>query len=852
MSSITPTSSTSQTSSTTTTTGTTSTSSSSSPPITFTGLISGLNTTAIINALMQAYEQPQQDIQNQITQLQTNLNDYQQLSADFTNLQSAADALESPSAWQVMSATTSDSGVATATAGAGASPSTISFNVDQLATANVIASATTVSSLDSTVASGNFLLSSTAAGAGVTSLAGSSLTVGQHSFQVTSALTGGTATGTSPLASSITIGSSNDTITANVNGTAETFTIASGTYTPSQLASAIESASASGGTALLSARVNSRGELEIGTSLLGSGASLQVTGGTALSSLGLATQTSASVGSAGSITLDGTTTSINDVQAGSTTTLSDGSGGSITIGIGGFGIAKESFTATEIAAGNGSLQQVVDNINAAGAGVTASAVQVGSSAYLLQLSSNTTGAAGNITVESGPFSSALGGFSTITQGQDAVVSVGGQGGYTLSSSSNTVQGLLPGVTINLVSAQAAGSSPITLTVSPDGSAMANQVQSLVTAANQALSDINKYAGYNYSTNTGGPLMGDSNLNALTSAILQVVGGALGTGNATAASVGLSLTKNGTINFDSSTFAAAYDANPSQVASLFTQGGTFQAASSSYSGAASLVYAGDQTAAGSYPIVVTQSATQATDAGNVLSSGTITNAENLTVTQGSQSATYDATAGESLSAIAAGLNAAFVSAGLGIDATVASSSSGQQLVLTANAYGSAGDFSVTSSATGSGQTGLATTAGSPSSFSGANVAGTIDGVAATGQGQVLSAPIDNPQLAGLAVQVTASGITSATNIGTFTYQPGIAGSFGFVGNQASAPVTGSLTTTISNLQGQISQLQQQYASYTPMIQSEQQMLQQEFDQMEATLGSLQNEGSYLQAQITKLG
>jgi flagellar hook-associated protein 2 len=75
MSSITPTSSTTQTGSTTSTT--TSTTTSSGPPITFNGLISGLNTTAIINALLQAYEQPQRDIQQQINQLQANLNDYQ-------------------------------------------------------------------------------------------------------------------------------------------------------------------------------------------------------------------------------------------------------------------------------------------------------------------------------------------------------------------------------------------------------------------------------------------------------------------------------------------------------------------------------------------------------------------------------------------------------------------------------------------------------------------------------------------------------------------------------------------------------------------------------------------------------
>lgn len=851
MSSILPTSSTSSTSSTSTGSNVSTYSDPGGPPVTFSSLFSGINTQAIIQALMAAYEQPQVDLAKQIQSLQTNLSDYQTIVSDLSSLQTQANSLLQASQLSSMSASTSNAAVATATAAQGAIPSSLTFTVNQLAQANILASSGSVSSLSSTVASGNFLLSSSAEGAGVTSLAGSSLQVGTHSFSVTSALSGATATGTSPLASSITIGSSNDTITANVNGTAETFTIASGTYTPAQLAAAISQASSVSGTPLLQAQVTAQGQLRLGTSLLGSSASLQITGGTALSTLGLATQASASVGTAGSVTLDGTVTAVNNVQAGQTVSLADGTGGSITIGIGSFGLAQGSFTATEVAAGNGSLQQVVSNINAAGAGVTASAVEVSSGTYVLQLVSDQTGTASAITVEQTPFQSALGGFTIIAAAQNAQVAIGGQSGYLVSSQSNQVQGVLPGVTLHLVSAQAPGSAPVTVSVTPDGKTLASSVQSLVNAANQVLSDVNTYAGYNEQTNTGGPLMGDATLNGITSQVLGVIAQTLGQGGITAAQAGITLNKNGTISFNAQTFAQLYDQNPSAVTSLFAQSGTFNPSSSAYAGDVSLVYAGDGTQSGSYQVVVSQSATQATDTGSVLASGTITNAETLTVAQGSQSAQYAASAGESLSAIAQGLNAAFAQAGMGMQASVVSSSSGSQLVLTASAYGTQGDFTVTTTATGSGQTGLAASANTPESFTGLNVAGTINGVTAVGNGQILAAPATDPTLAGLSLQVSVSGITTATTIGAFVYSPGVSGQLALIANGATAPVTGSLQARISGIQQQISMLQQQFNGYTPMIQNEQKMLEQEYSKMESQLGSLQSVGSELAGQIAQL-
>ncbi len=819
--------------------------------MTFSGVISGLNTQAIIQALLAAYEQPQIDLGNQIQTLQSHLADYQTIVTDLSALETQASSLMQPQQLSQMSATTSNPQVATATAGAGAVPSSLSFTVAQLAQANVLASSATVSSLSSTVATGNFLLSSSAAGAGVTSLAGSSLQVGTHTFSVTSALEGATVTGSSSLGSPVTIGSSNDTLTAVINGTSYTLTIPSGTYTPSQLAAAIAQASNVGSSPLLAATVTSQGQLQLSTTLLGSGSSLQITGGTALTTLGLSAQASAAVGSAGSVTLDGTTTSINNVQAGSTVTLADGSGGSITIGIGDGGLRQGSFSAAEIASGNGSLQQVIDNINAAGAGVTASAVQVAPGSYLLQLVSDQTGTNAAISVEAGPLQGALGGFTTVTAAQNAEVTIGGSGGYLVSSQSNQITGVLPGVTLSLVAAQPPGSQPVSVSVTPNGQQLASTIQSLVDAANKVLSDINTYAGYNAQTNQGGPLMGDATLNALTDQILGVVAQALGQGGLSATQAGITVTKNGTLSFDAAAFAAAYDQNPTQVSSLIAQSGTFEPSAAAYAGDVSLVYAGTSTQPGSYQVVVTQSATEAADAGNVLSSGAITNAETLTVSQGAQSVQYAANAGASLDSIAAGLNAAFASAGMAMQASVVSTSSGSQLVLQATTYGSAGDFTVTSTAAGSGQTGLVTTANTPTTFAGLNVAGTIDGVQATGNGQILAAPASDPTLGGLTLQVTTPGITSATTLGTFTYSPGLAGQLGLVAASAAAPATGSLQATISGIQQQISMLQQQYNGYTPMIQSEQRMLEQEFASMEAQLGSLRNVGSELASQISQL-
>ncbi len=301
--------------------------------------------------------------------------------------------------------------------------------------------------------------------------------------------------------------------------------------------------------------------------------------------------------------------------------------------------------------------------------MTANALQVGANQYALELASNGTGTAAATTIDAGAFAtSGLGALTTTTASQNAVISIGGTGGYQVVSASNQVTGLLPGVTVNLGQAS---SSPVTITVSPDGTQLATTVQALVTAANQVISTISTDTAYNASTNTAATLNGATSLTSLAQQVLAAVGTAVGTSEAgsdgtAGESAGLAITSQGTITFNQAAFEAAYAKNPAAVQAMFTEGGTFTAASPSLDGAASVAGATDDTSPGSYTVTVSQSAAQAVDTGSTTWSAptsALSAAESYTVTSGSATATYAAAAGESVTDVISGLNSALATAGI---------------------------------------------------------------------------------------------------------------------------------------------------------------------------------------------
>jgi flagellar hook-associated protein 2 len=255
---------------------------------------------------------------------------------------------------------------------------------------------------------------------------------------------------------------------------------------------------------------------------------------------------------------------------------------------------------------------------------------------------------------------------------------------------------------------------------------------------------------------------------------------------------------------------------------------------------SLVCANDNTEAGTYAVVVTQSTSQANEKGTpsfASGAATLGAPESYTVTSSGQSATYGVSAGESLAQAASGLDTAFAQAILDFSAEIVQSGSGSALQISSASYGSERSFSVNSS--GSDELGL-----TGSSFVGSDVAGTINGVAATGDGQVLSAPVDDPTLAGISLLVATPGITSSTSLGDFTYAPGLAGGLANLTASAAATPDGELPAKITSMQSTSKQLGSQITVEEQIVVQQEQQLQTEFNNLESTLATLKSQSSYL--------
>ena len=798
------------------------------------GLASGLDTTSIITKLMQIEQQPQAALQRQQQTQKTAIAAYQSINSKMSTLGTAAAALNTTAGWNAWTATTSDSTAVTATATSTAIGGSLSFSVDKLATAGARVSTGTLSSLATVVATGPILVAKGGSAYGIGSVAGSGLTDGSHSVVVTQSSAGAKVTG-SPVSASTTIDGTNNSLDVTIDGVASTLTIASGTYTQSQLASAVQTAS----NGALSVTVDNTGSLLVSTTNEGSAHSLQISGGSAATSGALGLSAGAAVtGTDGVLKADnGATVNVSDVRAGQVASLASDTGGSISVTMSG-GLRAGTLAAKSVNIGDGSLQSVVNGINNANMGVSATAVQTGSAAYRLQLSSNTAGTANDMTIDGAAFTG-IGSMTTLVQASDAQITVGsGPGAYQVTASSNTISTLLPGVTLTLQKADPNATQ--TVNVNPDGSGLADKIQKMVDAANSAVTEIQRQTSYDSTNKTAGTLLGDPTVGRLQDQVDSAVANAVGASSLTSAGLaGVSIDADGSISFDKSKFLTAYANDPASVSALFKQGAT------TTSNSIGFVSAGSGTVATGQPwaVNITAAATQAGADGTVQAGGVLANAETLSLRVGTNTVSYSTTAGQSLSSIADGLNKAMAGAGLGLTVTVDPSN---KLLVRSAAYGAAVSFDMQSSGTGSG---LVSAAGTWETHTGTDVAGTINGVAATGTGQLLSAPATDPVLGGVILRITGS---STGSLGSVTYTPGAAQRLVLLSNQMTDSIDGSLTLAIQGRQKTVSDLGNQITNMQTLLDMKQTALQNQFNSLESSLSSLQSQGNYLMSQIAKLG
>lgn len=275
-------------------------------------------------------------------------------------------------------------------------------------------------------------------------------------------------------------------------------------------------------------------------------------------------------------------------------------------------------TMTQVTAASSSLADVAAAINKAGVGVSATQVAAGldpatgQQLYRLQLSSTKTGAAAAFTAYRGTPADVTAGTATnllsdpgaaqVRQAQDAQLTLwaGTGAAQTITSATNTFSDVLPGVT---VTATAASTTPVTLTIARDDKSISDAAKSLVTSVNDILSFISAKQAVSTSTDTAGgtvvtagvftgeSVTRDVNQKMVDSIIAPI-------GGVSPSTYGISITRDGAVTFDPDAFSKAMAADPETVKAAVATiaqrvADAAKGASDTYTGSVSLKIQGEQ-------------------------------------------------------------------------------------------------------------------------------------------------------------------------------------------------------------------------------------------------------------------
>lgn len=213
---------------------------------------------------------------------------------------------------------------------------------------------------------------------------------------------------------------------------------------------------------------------------------------------------------------------------------------------------------------SGTLNGLANAINASGANVSATVVNVGSSSapdYRLAIQSNEY-APDSIQLTDSSNTQLL---TTLNSGSYVTYQVNGQPSTPINATTRTVA-ISPGLSVTFT-----GTGTTSITVAQNTSALAAALNSFVNAYNSAAQELVKNRGQN-----GGALTGNSIVYELQDALQNIVAYIAPSGNVNAlASIGLSFDENGNLQFDQTAFDQA---SPNDVLSFFgseTGGGFLQ-------------------------------------------------------------------------------------------------------------------------------------------------------------------------------------------------------------------------------------------------------------------------------------
>ena len=508
-----------------------------------------------------------------------------------------------------------------------------------------------------------------------------------------------------------------------------------------------------------------------------------------------------------------------------------------------------------IDASNNSLQGIRDAINVAKIGVTATIINDGgTSPYRLALTSDSIGKTNSIkisVVESGatgldallahdpaglPAAQHLAETATAQNAEFKV------DGIAVSKASNTVTDVIKGVTLNLQKIMA---TPVSLTIIRETATVKSSVDGFVKAYNDLNKTLKDVSAYNSATKQGAILQGDSTVRTLQSQIRAVLatpvsntGGSL----STLSQIGVSFQKDGTLALDASKLDTAITNNFNDLASLFAAVGKASDSLVSYSSAATT------TKPGSYAVNATTLATQGNTVGNfnlnpglsIIAASTTINVtlDDVSASVALAAGNYTATQLSAMIQSAINGTSAFSSANSSVAATIDGSGF---LTLNSNRYGSSSIISLSSGA----GTPVSAFMGTATNITGLDVAGTIDGGAATGSGQFLTSSAGNST--GIKLQING-GLTGAR--GTLSYSQGYAYSLNDLSTSLLAS-SGSLDGRTTGINSSIKDIGKQRDVLNIRMAAIEKRYRTQFTALDSLLSSMNQTSTYLTQQLANL-
>jgi flagellar hook-associated protein 2 len=490
-----------------------------------------------------------------------------------------------------------------------------------------------------------------------------------------------------------------------------------------------------------------------------------------------------------------------------------------------------------------SLQAVADKINSASTGATASVVSVTegvSTKYRLEI----TGASSPTFVDAGNTLATLGivqktASNELVAAQDASYKVDG---VSLTSSTNTIEGVIPGGKITLLKADATTPPTTTLSIKSDTDAVANRIKSFTDSYNSAVKFITDNSQFDGDTYETGPLFGDpvarQFLSTMNSLLMSNIPGL--TGNyKNLTDIGIRIDGTGSLSVDSSKLNTAIQTDSEGVRKLFQNFGSSSSSSVVYiSGTSST----QPSSPSSYGVNITQVATKTQYVAATAKTSNNTSSETLTFSGnliGSSSYNLTIDVGSNLQTIIGKINNDTKLK----DLLTASNNSGK-LQIDSKRFGSNGLFNVVSN-----QSPLGSNSGvgfNPGTLTnGLDVAGTINGESAMGVGQFLTGTKTDGKALGLQIQYSG---TSTGNAGNITFTRGMSGIVNSALTMFTDIASGITVTTEKALRDQGELIKNQIDTINKRAAASITELRAKFSQMEQQISKVQQQGARL-SQLT---